>query len=157
PVLADALEDAGCTDAKLIRHLRSEGPHVRGCWALDSVLVGKCGARAARLPEGLGMGTWGPGNFENDRMSEHFHAVFSPLWEHVEKTMSDPAPLDPESDEADAVLANLEIIACLFEQMKRSPCEWPPAKTIAKWKRKFLASWDAGIDAMGPKPDYKRD
>jgi hypothetical protein len=37
-VLADALEEAGCTDAELLGHLRSPGPHVRGCWALDLVL-----------------------------------------------------------------------------------------------------------------------
>jgi hypothetical protein len=38
PLLADALEDAGCTDAELLSHLRSPGPHVRGCWAVDLVL-----------------------------------------------------------------------------------------------------------------------
>jgi hypothetical protein len=35
PLLADALEDAGCTDAELLGHLRSPGPHVHGCWAVD--------------------------------------------------------------------------------------------------------------------------
>lgn len=38
-VLADALEDSGAT-AAIIEHLRSEGPHVRGCFALD-MLLGK--------------------------------------------------------------------------------------------------------------------
>jgi hypothetical protein len=38
-VLADALEDAGCTDAELLGHLRGPGPHVRGCWALDRILA----------------------------------------------------------------------------------------------------------------------
>ena len=37
-VLADALEEAGCADAGLLGHLRSQGPHVRGCWALDMIL-----------------------------------------------------------------------------------------------------------------------
>jgi hypothetical protein len=37
-VLADALEDAGCTDAAILGHLRGPGPHVRGCWALDLIL-----------------------------------------------------------------------------------------------------------------------
>lgn len=37
-VLSDALEEAGCTDDTLLSHLRSPGPHVRGCWALDLVL-----------------------------------------------------------------------------------------------------------------------
>jgi hypothetical protein len=37
-LLADALEDAGCSDAEVPGHLRGPGPHVRGCWALDLVL-----------------------------------------------------------------------------------------------------------------------
>jgi hypothetical protein len=37
-VLADALEDAGCYDEELLGHLRSEGPHVRGCWVVDHLL-----------------------------------------------------------------------------------------------------------------------
>jgi hypothetical protein len=37
-VLADALEDAGCDCGELLDHLRSPGPHVRGCNALDAVL-----------------------------------------------------------------------------------------------------------------------
>jgi hypothetical protein len=37
-VLSDALEEAGCTDADILSHLRSPGPHVRGCWALDLIL-----------------------------------------------------------------------------------------------------------------------
>jgi hypothetical protein len=40
PILADALEDAGCTDPDLLGHLRGPGPHVRGCWVLD-LLLGK--------------------------------------------------------------------------------------------------------------------
>jgi hypothetical protein len=38
PILADALEEAGCTDADILAHCRSEGPHFRGCWAVDLVL-----------------------------------------------------------------------------------------------------------------------
>ncbi len=38
PVLADALEDAGCADADILAHCRGTGPHVRGCWVVDLVL-----------------------------------------------------------------------------------------------------------------------
>jgi hypothetical protein len=38
PVLADALEDAGCSDPELLGHLRGPGPHARGCWAVDLIL-----------------------------------------------------------------------------------------------------------------------
>jgi hypothetical protein len=37
-VLADALEESGCTDADILGHLRGPGPHVRGCHILDLVL-----------------------------------------------------------------------------------------------------------------------
>lgn len=39
-VLADALEDSGADSEELLSHLRSPGPHVRGCFALD-LLLGK--------------------------------------------------------------------------------------------------------------------
>jgi hypothetical protein len=38
-VLADALEDVGCTDQEILQHLRAPGVHVRGCWALDLLLL----------------------------------------------------------------------------------------------------------------------
>jgi hypothetical protein len=37
-VLADALEEAGCTDTDILGHLRGPGPHVRGCWPVDLCL-----------------------------------------------------------------------------------------------------------------------
>ena len=37
-VLADALEDAGCSEEAILSHLRSSGAHVRGCWAVDLIL-----------------------------------------------------------------------------------------------------------------------
>jgi len=40
PVLADALEEAGCTDQTILDHLRGPGPHGRGCWVID-LLLGK--------------------------------------------------------------------------------------------------------------------
>lgn len=38
PILADALEEAGCTDAEILQHCREVGPHVRGCWVVDLLL-----------------------------------------------------------------------------------------------------------------------
>jgi hypothetical protein len=37
-VLADALEEGGCSNAEILSHLRGPGPHVRGCWAVDAIL-----------------------------------------------------------------------------------------------------------------------
>jgi hypothetical protein len=38
PILADALEEAGCTDPAILDHCRSLGPHARGCFVLDLIL-----------------------------------------------------------------------------------------------------------------------
>jgi hypothetical protein len=38
PILADALEDAGCDNADILNHCRQPGVHVRGCWVVDLVL-----------------------------------------------------------------------------------------------------------------------
>ena len=38
PILADALQDAGCEDEQVLSHCRGDGPHVRGCWVVGLVL-----------------------------------------------------------------------------------------------------------------------
>lgn len=40
PILADALQDAGCEHVDILSHCRGPGPHVRGCWVVD-LLLGK--------------------------------------------------------------------------------------------------------------------
>ena len=38
PILADALEEAGCTNPDVLLHAREPGVHIRGCWVVDGVL-----------------------------------------------------------------------------------------------------------------------
>jgi hypothetical protein len=38
PILADALEDAGCDDGEALEHCRGPGPHALGCWVVDLLL-----------------------------------------------------------------------------------------------------------------------
>jgi hypothetical protein len=40
PILADALEDAGCDSTDILDHCRRPNVHVRGCWVID-LLLGK--------------------------------------------------------------------------------------------------------------------
>jgi hypothetical protein len=39
PILADALEEAGCTSDDILTHCRGGGDHVRGCWVVDLLLA----------------------------------------------------------------------------------------------------------------------
>jgi len=38
PVLADALEEAGCDNPRILNHCRDAGSHIRGCWVLEGIL-----------------------------------------------------------------------------------------------------------------------
>jgi hypothetical protein len=39
PILADALQDAGCDNDEMLNHCRADGwEHVRGCWVIDLLL-----------------------------------------------------------------------------------------------------------------------
>jgi hypothetical protein len=38
PILADALQDAGCDNEDILNHCRQPGEHVRGCWCVDLLL-----------------------------------------------------------------------------------------------------------------------
>lgn len=38
PILADALQEAGCDNTDILSHCQGDGPHVRGCWVVDLVL-----------------------------------------------------------------------------------------------------------------------
>jgi hypothetical protein len=40
PILADALQDAGCDNEDILHHCRQPGEHVRGCWVVD-LLTGR--------------------------------------------------------------------------------------------------------------------
>jgi hypothetical protein len=48
PILADALQDAGCEDSYLLSHCRDAGLHVRGCWIVESLSEGA--AQTLNLP-----------------------------------------------------------------------------------------------------------
>jgi hypothetical protein len=41
PILADALQDAGCDNEDILNHCRQPGEHVRGCFVVDLVLEKK--------------------------------------------------------------------------------------------------------------------
>jgi hypothetical protein len=53
PILADALEDAGCDNVEILQHLREGGVHIRGCWAIDALM----GRRIRRRRRNKTMGT----------------------------------------------------------------------------------------------------
>jgi hypothetical protein len=50
PILAEALQDAGCEHAAVLDHCRGNVPYVRGCWVVALVLGGSSRHRPAHRP-----------------------------------------------------------------------------------------------------------
>lgn len=103
------------------------------------------------------MGTWGPGNFDNDTAADHLSIITARLRDEIVEAMAE----GDEALEADeywgvAVPCNVELLALIAEQ------RWvgvvlPDAATVAEWKRRYLAVWEASIDELDPTPAHRRD
>ncbi|HZY87037.1 MAG TPA: hypothetical protein VFE78_19535 [Gemmataceae bacterium] len=62
PVLADALEEAGCANEEILNHCRRPSEHTRGCWAVDLLLGESRECRATgEAPYPPGKGKWDEG------------------------------------------------------------------------------------------------
>jgi len=109
------------------------------------------------------MGTWGVGNFENDTAAEYLIELCKPLMEQIREAVDDPSLMEPDEYDSDVLIANVEILAVLGENIGRTKKEWvgdmvfpfpfPSADEIHKWKDEYLKIWDGYIPKLAG-PDY---
>jgi hypothetical protein len=112
------------------------------------------------------MGTWGPGNFENDWCADQLASICEPWLAHIHKAMDAVDLLEDEIPD-ETVPAYLEIIACLSENLGRYksgglydwlyPSVLPAPDIVADWKQKYIAKWDQHIDLYAPAPEHKKE
>lgn len=114
------------------------------------------------------MGTWGPGNFENDTAAEYLCDLCEPLVEQIRRTIADSVLMEPDEPESEVMIANVEILSVLAETIGRMEKGWvggmvfpfpfpfPAPEEVGRWKESYLAVWDNYIDELQPEPDYKR-
>lgn len=110
------------------------------------------------------MGTWGEGIYQNDMAIDHVYDLLDRLVEEIEQTVADPVRMEPDEDDSRRMLANLDLLFLISEHVYRQVWDtWsirgpmlPDAGTILDWKAKYLMTWDAGIDGLDPRGEYKR-
>ncbi len=101
------------------------------------------------------MGTWGPGNFDDDAAADHLARLTDQLVTEIAEAMSgDPVELEPDEYWGVAVPANVELRAVLA-RMDYVGVLLPEVTTIETWKSKYLAVWDSTIDGLEPTPDFR--
>jgi len=111
------------------------------------------------------MGTWGHGNFENDTVAEYYCDLCKPLLDQIRNTVADAALMQPDEYDSEVMLANIEILTVLAENIGRTDTEWvgdlvfpfpfPAPEEIRTWKTKYLDVWDNHIDQLGPDSNFK--
>src|SRR5262245_20213748 len=70
------------------------------------------------------MGTWGPGNFENDTAAEYLIDLCKPLVQQIKETVAEPELMQPDEYDSDIMLANIEILTILAENISRYETGW---------------------------------
>ncbi len=112
------------------------------------------------------MGTWGHGNFENDTAAEYLVEFCQPLLEQIRKAVADPKSLEPDECDSDIMMANIEILVVMGENIGRTtediigdslfPFPYPVVEEIEQWKSAYLQVWDYYIDSLTPSPNYRK-
>lgn len=101
------------------------------------------------------MGTWGPGNFDDDAAADHLARLTDQLVTEIAEAMSgDPVALEPDEYWGVAVPANVELLAVLA-RLDYVGVLLPEVTVIETWKSQFLAVWDNSIDGLEPSPAFK--
>ncbi|MEV0891353.1 DUF4259 domain-containing protein [Promicromonospora sp. NPDC050262] len=101
------------------------------------------------------MGTWGPGNFDDDTAADHLSRLTDQLATEVAEAMAgDPVGLEPDEYWGVAVPANLELLAVLARTHYVGVL-LPEVATLETWKSTFLEIWDGSIDGLEPSEAFK--
>jgi hypothetical protein len=110
-------------------------------------------SRRAWNQEEVEMGTWGPGNFQNDGALDWLAEVVDELEETVLSRIDTPAADIDEEGESHLMPA-VELLATLADRHGAIP---PHPDVVSAWAANYLQRYDGRIDALAPSADYKKE
>jgi hypothetical protein len=100
------------------------------------------------------MGTWSHGNFDDDTSADHLSELTGKLVKEIRDAMRNPDEIQPDEYWGCAVPCNIEILTLISAQ-KWVGTILPTHDEATQWKSTFMQVWDACIDDLDPKPEYK--
>lgn len=102
------------------------------------------------------MGTWGPGNLENDyvgdELGDRTHKLMESLLERARNKLS----RDEGEYEHTALIVDFEILFALDANGLLYCNNLPAVEDVEQLKRDFIREWDVHIEGYDPKPEYKQ-
>lgn len=103
------------------------------------------------------MGTWGPGNFEDDTAADGLGEITDDLIAKISEQFADEdddTALEPDEWGGSMVPAWLELLTDLGSA-GRVGATFPASTTIETWRDRYLRVWDEYIDELDPDEDYR--
>ena len=99
------------------------------------------------------MGTWGPGNFENDAALDFLNEQVDSYVGIIKEIFGDAARFRLDEDAEGMLMPSLEILLALNERLHG---KLPKGLDIAGWKSRYLSMYDEQIDGLEPDEGYKQ-
>lgn len=104
------------------------------------------------------MGTWGPGNFDDDTVADGLSEITDDLIAKIAESFvdDDDTELQPDEWGGSMVPAWLEILTDIGSA-GRVGATFPPSTTLEAWRDRYVRVWDGYIDELEPDEDYRKD
>jgi hypothetical protein len=98
------------------------------------------------------MDDWTEDNFGNPGARDYLAVLTARLVAAIREVLADKERLDPDEDGESLLMPSVEVLALLCERYAAEP---PRLATVKQWHAKYLAAFDAGIDALKPTAEFK--
>lgn len=91
-------------------------------------------------------------NLGNNGARTYLDVMLAKLVGTIQDIVTDPERLEPDEDGESLLMPSVDILATLCERYNAAP---PRLNTVKQWHEKYLAAYDAGIDAIKPTARFK--
>jgi hypothetical protein len=98
------------------------------------------------------MGTWGPGNFENDAALDFIDEEIDRHVREIEAIFADEQRFLLDEDAEGGLIPRVVLLTLLCQQCGGV---LEDATDVAVWKERYLAMYDEQIDGLEPDEAYK--
>jgi hypothetical protein len=98
------------------------------------------------------MGTWGPGNFDNDYAWDWLRMeVQSPLVKRIEEILANPTLCEWDEDGEAVLMPAVHVLILLHEKLGGTPVE---ETDVIRWKKTYLEVFDKTFHTAGGSSDF---
>ena len=105
-------------------------------------------------PKGSAMGTWGPGNFENDGAGDYRDSITYQLIGKIEECFESEEGYDLDEGGEAELMPSVAMLVVLCEHCGGHP----PTEDVAQtWKKSYLQIYDDQIEDLAPDPAFRAE